>query len=70
MIDEKDIERLREIFVTRRECDTTTGEINSKLANDMTKLAVIEQELKTIMWILTTIGAGVITTLIKMFFGA
>lgn len=70
MVDEKDIERLKEIFVTRRECDTTTGEINNKLANDMTKLAVIEQELKTIMWILTTIGAGVVTTLIKLFFGA
>lgn len=70
MIDEKDIERLKEIFVTRRECDNTTGEINSKLAKDMTKLAVIEQQLKTIMWILTTIGAGVVTTLVKLFFGA
>lgn len=70
MLDASDIERLREIFVTRRECDNTTEEINRKLANDSTRLAVIEHQLKTITWILTAIGGGVITTLIKLFLGA
>lgn len=69
MVEDKDIERLKEIFVTRRECDKTTDEINGKLSNDSTKLAVIEQQLKTITWIITTIGAGVVATLIKLFFG-
>lgn len=70
MIEQADIERLKEIFVTRRECDTTTEEINRKLANDSTRLAVIEHQLKTITWLLTAIGGGVITTLIKLFLGA
>lgn len=70
MLEDKDIDRLKEIFVTRRECDQTNDEINAKLSNDNTKLAVIESQLKTIMWILTTIGAGVIATLVKLFFGA
>lgn len=70
MIDQTDIERLKEIFITRRECDNTTEEINRKLANDSTRLAVIEHQLKTITWLLTAIGGGVITTLIKLFLGA
>lgn len=71
MIEEKDIERLKEIFVTRKECDTVTDDINKKLANDSTKLALIEQQLSSILWIgKTTLGAvlvaivGAILTLI------
>lgn len=70
MLDSNDLERLKEIFVTRRECDTTNEEINRKLSNDSTRLAVIEHQLKTITWLLSVIGSGVIATLIKLFFGA
>lgn len=70
MLEEKDIDRLKEIFVTRRECDDTNNEINRKFAADMARLAVIESQLKTITWLLTAIGGGVITTLVKLFFGA
>ena len=70
MIEDKDIEQLKLIFVTRKECDTTNDEINRKLQNDSTRLAVIESQLKTITWILTTVGAGVLATVIKLFFGA
>lgn len=69
MIDRDDIDRLKEIFVTRQECDTITDELEKKLANDSTRLAVIEQQLKTITWILTAVGGGIITMLLKMFFG-
>ena len=34
MIDDADIARLREIFVTRQECDDKTEDINRKLSND------------------------------------
>jgi hypothetical protein len=51
MIDENDIERLKEIFMTRRECDSTMGEVDKKLANDSTELALIKQELNTIKWV-------------------
>lgn len=58
MIDNDDIARLKEIFVTRLECDTITDDINKKLANDSTELALIKQKLDTITWVSkTTLGA-------------
>ena len=69
MIEEKDIERLKEIFVTRQECQRQTDSFESKLNKDLVRLAVIETKLSQITWILTAVGGGVITMLIKMFFG-
>ena len=58
MIDREDIDPLKEIFVTRLECDTITDDINKKLANDSTELALIKQKLDTISWVSkTTLGA-------------
>ena len=68
-IDEKDIARLREIFVTRQECQKQTDGFESKLNKDLVRLAVIETRLNQITWLLTAVGGGVITMLIKMFFG-
>lgn len=70
MLEEKDIERLREIFVTRQECQKQTDDFESKLNNDLVRLAVIETKLSQITWILSTVAAGVVTMLIKMFFGS
>lgn len=69
MIEEKDIERLKEIFVTRQECQKQTDGFEEKLSKDLVRLAVIETKLSQITWILTAVGGGVITMLIKMFFG-
>ena len=69
MIEEKDIERLREIFVTRQECQKQTDSFEVKLNKDLVRLAVIETKLSQITWILSTVAAGVVTMLIKMFFG-
>lgn len=68
-IDEKDIDRLKEIFVTRQECQKQTDSFESKLNKDLVRLAVIETKLSQIAWILSTVAAGVVTMLIKMFFG-
>ena len=68
-LDDADITRLKDIFVTRKECDTITDEINKGIASDRTELAVIKSQLKTITWILTAVGGGIITMLVKMFFG-
>lgn len=58
MIEREDIDRLKEIFVTRMECDTITDDINKKLANDSTELALIKQKLDVISWVSkTTLGA-------------
>lgn len=64
MIQEQDIERLKEIFVTRRECDNSMDEVNKKLANDSTELALIKQQLNTISWVAKTTLASVIGLLV------
>lgn len=69
MIDEKDIDRLKEIFVTRKECQSTNDAIEAKLSNDLVRLAVIENQLKVITWLLYAVAGGVITMLIKILFG-
>lgn len=69
MIDEKDIDRLEEIFITRKECQQTTGAFDSKLNKDNVRLSVIETEMRQIKWLTATIVGGIATMLIKMFFG-
>ena len=70
MVDEKDIDRLEEIFVTRRECQQTNEEIEKKLSSDLVRLAVIENQLKVITWILYAVAGGIITMLVKILFGS
>lgn len=69
MIDDKDIERLKEIFVTRQECNTTVDDIRLKISEDNKELAVINTKLSLVLWILGAVGAAVITVLIKILFG-
>ena len=67
-LEENDIERLKEIFVPRQECQEINDEIKTKLSNDLVRLAVIENQLKVITWILYAVAGGVITMLVKMLF--
>lgn len=69
MIDSTDMERLKEVFVTRRECDTITDDLRETLNNDKIVLAEIKTQLAVIKWVGVTIGAGVITMLVKLFMG-
>lgn len=69
MIDREDIDRLKEIFVTREECATNQNAIEERVNGINVDLAVIRTQLKTIQWLLTTVGAGVIATLVKLFIG-
>jgi hypothetical protein len=68
-IESQDIDRLKEIFVTRKECQEINEEIKSKLSSDLVRLAVIENRLKIITWLLYAVAGGIITMLIKMLFG-
>ena len=68
-IEDHDIDRLKEIFVTRQECKNTNDEIEKKLSSDLVRLAVIENQLKVITWLLYAVAGGVITMLIKLLFG-
>ena len=69
LIEDNDIERLKEIFVTRKECQQTTDGIETKLSGDLVRLAVIENQLKIITWLLYAVAGGIVTMLIKMLFG-
>ena len=68
-IEDHDIDRLKEIFVTRQECQDINDEIKTKLSSDLVRLAVIENQLKVITWLLYAVAGGVITMLIKLLFG-
>lgn len=70
MIEQVDIERLKEIFVTRKECQDNTQGIENRLSKDLVRLAVIENQLKVITWLLYAVSGGIITMLIKMIFGS
>ena len=65
MIEIADIERLKEIFITRQECDIITDDINKKLSNDSTELALIKQKLDTITWVSKTTLAAVIVAIVS-----
>ena len=69
MIEESDIKRLKEIFVTRQECDAITDDINKKLANDDKKLAVIDTKVTAILWVLGVFATAVMGIMVKMLFG-
>ena len=70
MIDDKDIERLKEIFVQRQKCQEINNGIKANLTKDLVRLAVIENQLKVITWILYAVAGGIVTMLVKMLFGS
>lgn len=59
MVSQEDINQLKEIFITKSECNDQMGGIDAKLSNDNMRLAVIENQLKLILKILAFIGSGV-----------
>ena len=69
-MDDKEIDRLKEIFVTRQECNTDMKSLEDKITPLTVRLAVIEQQQKLNNWLTALIAGGVITALIKLFLGA
>lgn len=70
VLDEKDIDRLKDIFVTRKDCDSNMDHQNRKFANDDKRLAVIETYQKTILGVLSAVGVGVLGIVLNMIFHA
>lgn len=68
MVEDKDMDRLREVFVTRRECENITDGIEKNLGKDNVRLSVIETELKQIKWLAGLALAGIVANLINSFF--
>lgn len=69
MIEEKDLEQLKEIFVTRKECQTTVTSVEHKFANDDKRLAVIEVYQKIQLGVMSAIGVGVLGLVLNQFWG-
>lgn len=68
-ITKENIEELKLIFVTREECDDTTRELNDKLTRDFTDLAVIKEQNKMILRILSAVGLAVLALVVRQFWG-
>ena len=59
MLDKEDMERLREIFVTRQECTTQMDSVTDRLSKGNERFAKIETQLSLITKLLYGIGSGI-----------
>lgn len=57
-------------YVKIDDCEKQTEVFDRLLNKDNVRLAVIEQQNKLMLWVLAAIAGGIITMLIKMFFGS
>lgn len=73
MIEDRDMDLFREIFVTRQECDTTTSALQGRLSKisleSEKRLSVIETKQTIQLWLTSAVVGGVITMLVKILFG-
>ena len=51
------------------DCDEMVDNFQKNINKHNVRLAVIEQQNKLMLWVLAAISGGIITMLIKMFFG-
>lgn len=70
MLEDKDIDRLREIFVTRKECQENIDSADRKFANDDKRLAVIEVYQKITLGVMSAVGVGVLGLVLNQIWGA
>lgn len=68
-IDDSDLIRLDERYVTRKECNKTVDEINEKISNDRQDLFVMKSDLGAIKKILWFVAAGIGTLIIGGLWG-
>lgn len=51
MIDNSDIERLKEIFVTRRECDEKQDEVKKEVSEAEKNIALMQKDIASIKFV-------------------
>lgn len=56
-------------YVKMEECEKTVEGFSKNLNRDYTEIAVVKTKLNQITWLLSAVVGGVITMLVKMFFG-
>lgn len=64
MIEHEDIERLKEIFITRLECNQQMDGVTERLSHGNERFAKIETQLDLITKLLYCIGGGIVALLI------
>ena len=57
-------------YVKIEDCEEQTEAFSKLLNKDNVRLSVIETKLSQITWLLSAVAGGIITMLIKMFFGS
>lgn len=56
-------------YMKKEECEKTVEIFSKNLNRDYTEIAVVKTKLNQITWLLSAVVGGVITMLVKMFFG-
>ena len=56
-------------YVKIEDCEKNVEVFSKNLNRDFTEIAVIKTKLNQITWLLSTVAAGIVTMIIKMFFG-
>lgn len=69
MVSNEDIAQLEKIFITRKECDSNQDAIYSRVNKADVRSAVIESQQKLNNWLTAAIFGGIISLVIKVFFG-
>lgn len=64
----EDMGYLKEVFVTRQECNDTTKVIREEVATNHEDSAVINAKLNIVLWLLSGIGLAIIGMLVRMIF--
>lgn len=69
MIEQADIDRLKEIFITRQECNSQMDDVDAKLNNDNARLAVIESKLDAVTKLEWAVLIAVLTAIVGALMG-
>ena len=70
MIDEQDIARLKEIFVTRTSCDEKRHSSEDHIQRLELTMAKLSTKMSIMIGILGTIGVSILSVVVKFLFGA
>lgn len=70
MIDEQDIARLKEIFVTRTSCDEKRHISEDHMHQLEVTMAKLNTKMSIMIGILGTIGVSLLSVVVKFLFGA
>lgn len=69
MIEADDIKRLDDRYVSKQDCNTRTDQVNDAVISMEKGMAVLNTQMRLMMWIGGVIGAAVISIAVKYVFG-